>query len=96
MSLEKKEIRRKFREAVFTRDGNKCVKCNETQDLDAHHITDRKLFKNGGYVAENGITLCKKHHLSAEFGGKLSAKILYKKIKSSFELAKRKDNELNG
>lgn len=26
--------------------------------LDAHHITDRHLMPNGGYVVENGITLC--------------------------------------
>lgn len=26
--------------------------------LDAHHITDRNEMPNGGYVKENGITLC--------------------------------------
>lgn len=26
--------------------------------LDAHHITDRNDMPNGGYVAENGISLC--------------------------------------
>ncbi|HYH67766.1 MAG TPA: hypothetical protein VD866_23920 [Urbifossiella sp.] len=26
--------------------------------LDAHHITDRNEMPNGGYVPENGITLC--------------------------------------
>jgi len=26
--------------------------------LDAHHITDRNDIINGGYVKENGITLC--------------------------------------
>ncbi|QEL13413.1 HNH endonuclease [Limnoglobus roseus] len=26
--------------------------------LDAHHITDRNEMPKGGYVAENGITLC--------------------------------------
>ena len=26
--------------------------------LDAHHITDRTRMPNGGYVPENGITLC--------------------------------------
>jgi hypothetical protein len=26
--------------------------------LDAHHITSRKNMPNGGYVKENGITLC--------------------------------------
>lgn len=26
--------------------------------LDVHHITNRKMMPNGGYVKENGITLC--------------------------------------
>jgi hypothetical protein len=30
----------------------------ELVPLDAHHITDRHDMPNGGYVAENGITLC--------------------------------------
>src|SRR5215203_1562865 len=35
--------------------------------LDAHHITDRHEMPNGGYVAENGITLCDDGcHLLAE------------------------------
>jgi hypothetical protein len=59
-------IRLQFREAVFRRDGHKCVFCDVTQDLDAHHITDRNLMPNGGYVKENGITLCSKHHIDAE------------------------------
>lgn len=29
------------------------------RDLDAHHITDRNEMPNGGYVPENGISLCK-------------------------------------
>lgn len=32
--------------------------CGKTEPLDAHHITDRNLMPNGGYVKENGITLC--------------------------------------
>lgn len=34
--------------------------------LDAHHITDRNLMPNGGYVKENGISLCPPHHENAE------------------------------
>jgi hypothetical protein len=39
--------------------------------LDAHHITDRSLMPNRGYVLENGITLCddgteQSCHLKAE------------------------------
>jgi hypothetical protein len=34
--------------------------------LDAHHITDRNLMPGGGYVAENGISLCENCHQQAE------------------------------
>ena len=42
---------------------------NEGRDLvtlDAHHIRDRTLMPNGGYVKENGITVCDECHLKAE------------------------------
>lgn len=56
---DKKKIRAKFREAVFSRDKNKCKICGRADaKLDAHHIVDRKELPNGGYVKENGITLC--------------------------------------
>lgn len=56
---QKQLIREKFREAVFKRDNHRC-KCCGRKDvrLDAHHITDRNEMPNGGYVKENGITLC--------------------------------------
>lgn len=68
MSGKKKEIRDKFRSSVFKRDRNKCRMCsfNEPDKLDAHHITDRKLMPNGGYVVENGISLCPECHVRAE------------------------------
>ena len=62
----KKVIRQNFRDAVFNRDGHKCVYCDITDNLDAHHIVDRNEMPNGGYVVENGITLCQKHHMDAE------------------------------
>ncbi len=59
MSQEKKAIRDAFRRAVFDRDGYRCVMCGKTEGkLDAHHIEDRHAMPNGGYVLENGITLC--------------------------------------
>lgn len=60
---DKKKIRASFRLAVFTRDGYKCRVCGEAgndETLDPHHITPREQMPNGGYVAANGITLCKK------------------------------------
>ena len=63
---KKKEIRRKFKEDVFKRDKYTCVACSfkyteeeSEKYLDAHHITDRNEMFNGGYVKENGISLCK-------------------------------------
>lgn len=35
-------------------------------ELDAHHITDRNKMPGGGYVKENGITLCPECHAKAE------------------------------
>jgi len=65
---QKQKIREQFRIDVFKRDKNKCVMCGAAKGkLDAHHITDRNLMPNGGYVKENGITLCEdKCHIKAE------------------------------
>lgn len=54
-----------FREGVFKRDHHKCVVCKEPA-VDAHHIIERKLFPDGGYYLENGVSLCAKDHLKAE------------------------------
>ena len=62
----KKQIRERFRMAVFERDGHKCRKCGAKGKLDAHHITDRNEMPNGGYVVENGISLCETCHAMAE------------------------------
>lgn len=66
----KKKIRSKFREAVFARDNYTCKVCGRKDvKLDAHHIESRKSLPNGGYVKENGITLCDTEsgcHLKAE------------------------------
>jgi 5-methylcytosine-specific restriction endonuclease McrA len=67
MSSEKKRIRQQFRDAVFHRDGNVCRVCKAgSYALDAHHITDRHLMPNEGYVKENGISLCPTCHEKAE------------------------------
>jgi len=102
---QKKLIRQKFRDAVFARDGHRCVFCSETKNLDAHHITDRSLMPNGGYVKENGITLCPQHHYDAELfhisdGHKcivgMHPNDLYAKIGSSHEKAVAASERLGG
>lgn len=97
MSSGKKLIRQRFRDAVFDRDGYKCRVCGwsiitaETP-LDAHHITDRNLMPAGGYVKENGISLCPSCHLKAEHfhttgvaKPRFSPDDLYAMIGSSYE-----------
>ena len=67
MSKAKQLIREAFRSNTFKRDKNKCRICgNDKEKLDAHHITDRNLMPNGGYVSENGISLCPDCHEKAE------------------------------
>lgn len=96
MGINKKQIRENFRNKVFDRDHNKCVFCDVTTNLDAHHITDRNEMPNGGYVLENGITVCSEHHIlcekfhisnGLEWEPGFHPNDLYKKIKSSKELA---------
>jgi len=57
--------RDQFRELVFERDRNKCVICG-APGQDAHHITERRLFPDGGYYLDNGATLCGPCHWKAE------------------------------
>lgn len=100
----KKRIRQEFRNAVFTRDGHKCLFCDVTENLDAHHITDRSKMPNGGYVVENGATLCVEHHRAAEVYHQSDEKDfdpvvgtpndLYRKIGSSYGMAWEASNKL--
>ncbi len=105
MSNTKKIIRQQFRENVFERDDYKCKICDRQQSniehLDAHHITDRNLMPNGGYVKTNGISLCLGCHEKAEVfhstGTALSGWLpedLYRMIGSSYETAYRDSEKL--
>lgn len=101
MSSEKKVVRKLFRDACYKRDGFRCAVCGmksskdkAEQELDAHHITDRKLMPNGGYVKENGISLCPECHEKAEVFHSTGTALpgfapedLYKKINSTYEKA---------
>lgn len=109
--MSKKAIRETFRNDVFKRDKNTCKLCNTkvTDDdvrdkMDAHHITDRSEMPNGGYVKENGITVCKDEcHMMVEafhisqgdwWEEGLHPDDLYKLIGSSKELAIEKSEKL--
>ena len=100
---DKKEIRRKFRDVCLKRDKITCIKCGfkaksmeeALEIFDVHHIFSRKEMPNGGYVLENGITLCKDScHLKAEeFWSTgtacpgFSVEELYNAINSNYDLA---------
>lgn len=69
--------RDRFREAVFARDGHRCVICGQASStgpqpnvhgakLDAHHILERRLWPDGGYYVENGATVCEPCHMKCE------------------------------
>lgn len=68
--MSKSQIRANFRKVCLKRDGHSCVTCGISEEeaghLDVHHITDRNEIPNGGYVLENGISLCNECHLKAE------------------------------
>jgi hypothetical protein len=59
--------RKQFRQAVFDRDENNCLVpwCDQNAD-DAHHIIERDLWDDGGYVKDNGASVCNHHHQYAE------------------------------
>lgn len=100
--LNKKEIREKFREVCLKRDKLSCAVCGikaksfeEAEKLfDVHHITNRKEIVNGGYVLENGISLCEEDHIKAEVYHSTGVSVegyspddLYKIINSNLEKA---------
>lgn len=57
--------RDEFREKVFERDNYTCLVCDQPA-VDAHHLIERRLFDDGGYYLDNGVSVCAKHHLEAE------------------------------
>lgn len=65
MNKHKLLTREQWREQVFKRDNYACLFC-DCKDISAHHILDRKLFKDGGYYINNGASVCDKHHWDCE------------------------------
>lgn len=58
-----------WRNAVFTRDENKCIKCKSTYRLHAHHIIPWKEDKTKRFDVDNGLTLCHSCHMREEKTG---------------------------
>lgn len=100
----KKKIRENFRNEVFKRDKYKCLICKSNENLNAHHIIDRNEIVSGGYVKENGITLCEDVcHIKAEqfhitkgesWIDGFHPNDLFKLINSSYDIANKKASEL--
>jgi len=62
-----KRWRKEFNKVCLERDNNRCAMCFSSEgEMDVHHILPRKKMPNGGYVLENGITLCESCHIEAE------------------------------
>jgi hypothetical protein len=57
--------RETFQKEVFHRDNNRCV-CCEKPATAAHHLMERRLWDDGGYHLDNGVSLCDEDHLLAE------------------------------
>jgi hypothetical protein len=112
MSSEKKAIRQRFRDDVFRRAGYACQgpgcglkssPARAVEDLDAHHITNRNELPAGGYVAENGIAVCKRPRgcheraeavLAGAVDPDFAPENLYRIIGSSREEAERASKRL--
>jgi len=66
--------RQEFREKCVKRDGGQCLVpgcgAEVTTDPDGpgevHHIIERKLWNDGGYIPDNGACVCNEHHRLAE------------------------------
>ncbi len=79
--------------------------CGATEDLAAHHITDRSKMPNEGYVLDNGITLCPLCHVKAEqyhisngtkYEKGWSPEDLYRVIRSDYESAYLASRRMDG
>lgn len=51
-----------WRTSVYRRDGFRCVICEESHTLEAHHILPKRRNPELVLDVNNGISLCKRHH----------------------------------
>jgi hypothetical protein len=52
---------------VKERDGHKCIVCNSTNRISAHHLIPKEIEEFRSNI-NNGVTLCAKHHMRFGFG----------------------------
>lgn len=66
--------RKEWNQAVLSRDSHACVLCKAANaELDVHHIMERKLFANGGYFLNNGVSLCARPKKGQQFSCHMQA-----------------------
>lgn len=53
---------RRWRAAVYARDGHACRVCGSTDGLNAHHIKTWARHPRLRFAVSNGVTLCRVHH----------------------------------
>jgi len=58
------KVYRDWRKTVLERDENICRRCGSRHDLQACHIKSYKNYPKLRLDVDNGITLCKKCHIS--------------------------------
>lgn len=63
---------RSWSQFIKTRDLFRCVCCDSTEKIQAHHIIRKTLYPWGAYEMGNGITLCRECHkrVHAKFNGR--------------------------
>lgn len=75
--MNKKEFHKKYirtkefeevRQAVFKRDGYRCVICHRTENLVCHHCNYKFLGQHNQNEIDNCVTLCQKDHLNHHSG----------------------------
>lgn len=97
----KKEIRMLFNVNSKVREKYRCRLCSaaapvDVTTLEVHHIVNRNLMPNGGYVKENGITLCPRHHEKVEKNPDFyPTEFLFGLIGSSYDKALRASERLS-
>jgi len=58
---------RNWRKEILKQFHNKCVMCNSTYRLAAHHIYPKRRFPDKRFDLDNGVALCHKHHSQVHF-----------------------------
>ena len=76
-----------WREAVLSRDGHKCVRCDNGNNLHAHHIQRQHSHPHLALVVDNGETLCKECHVDEH--EKDMPKALTEALRGNIKVGKR-------